>query len=68
VVVVVVYGDDAVVVVESSCCCQDVAAVAMETAISTVEQRQFHQLSFLELVFVLRLHATTTHSYQVTRQ
>jgi len=54
IVVVVVCSDDAVVV-ESSCSGENVVAVAMETAVSSVEQCQLHQLSFLEFIFVLRL-------------
>jgi len=52
---VVVDSDDAVVVVESSSSRVDVVAVALETAVSSVQQRQLHQLSFLEFIFILRL-------------
>ena len=62
VVMVVVYSNHGVVVVESGSC-QNVAVVAMEPAICTIQQRQLHQLSFFEFVFTLRLQiATRRHS------
>jgi len=54
-VVVVIHCDNVVVVVVKSGCSGVDVAVAMETAISSIEHCQLHQLSLLEFIFILGL-------------